>query len=244
MQSSMALTGRREHEAMGEKVVIAIDGPAGAGKSTVAKKVAQQLGYVYIDTGAMYRAVAWKATQAGISAEQEEALTVLLENLQLELLPGEGAAKVLVDGVDVSEAIRSPEISRLVSIYAQQPQVRKALLAMQREMGAAGGVVMDGRDIGTAVFPQAEVKVFLTASLQERAHRRWLELQAKGESIEESLVAAEMESRDKQDEQRELAPLVQAADAYLLDTSGLSIDDVVGKITGLCQVCRDAGKKV
>ena len=240
----MALTGRREHEAMGEKVVVAIDGPAGAGKSTVAKKVAQQLGYVYIDTGAMYRAVAWKATQAGISAEQEEALTVLLENLQLELLPGEGAAKVLVDGVDVSEAIRSPEISRLVSIYAQQPQVRKALLAMQREMGAAGGVVMDGRDIGTAVFPQAEVKVFLTASLQERAHRRWLELQAKGESIEESLVAAEMESRDKQDEQRELAPLVQAADAYLLDTSGLSIDDVVGKITGLCQVCRDAGKKV
>ena len=103
---------------------------------------------------------------------------------------------------------------------------------------------MDGRDIGTAVFPQAEVKVFLTASLQERAHRRWLELQAKGEVLEESLVAAEMESRDKQDEQRELAPLVQAADAYLLDTSGLSIDDVVAKITGLCQVYRDAGKKV
>lgn len=240
----MALTGRREYEFMGKKVVIAIDGPAGAGKSTVAKKVAQQLGYVYIDTGAMYRAVAWKATQAGIGADQEEELAVLLEKLQLELLPGEGAAKVLVGGVDVSEAIRSPEISRQVSVYAQQPQVRKTLLSLQREMGAAGGVVMDGRDIGTAVFPQAEVKVFLTASLQERAHRRWLELQAKGEVLEESLVAAEMESRDKQDEQRELAPLVQAADAYLLDTSGLSIDDVVAKITGLCQVYRDAGKKV
>ena len=227
-----------------KKIAIAVDGPAGAGKSSISKVVANTLGYLYIDTGAMYRAVAWKATQAGIGADQEEELAVLLEKLQLELLPGEGAAKVLVGGVDVSEAIRSPEISRQVSVYAQQPQVRKTLLSLQREMGAAGGVVMDGRDIGTAVFPQAEVKVFLTASLQERAHRRWLELQAKGEAIEESLVAAEMESRDKQDEQRELAPLVQAADAYLLDTSGLSIDDVVAKITGLCQVYRDAGKKV
>nr|WP_320145832.1 (d)CMP kinase [uncultured Anaeromusa sp.] len=229
---------------MEKKVVIAIDGPAGAGKSTVAKMVAQQLGYVYIDTGAMYRAVAWKATQVGIGAEQHEALANMLKEFHLELLPSEGAAKVIVDGVDVSEAIRRPEISRQVSIYAQQPQVRKALLSMQREMGAAGGVVMDGRDIGTAVFPQAEVKVFLTASLQERAHRRWLELQAKGESIEEAIVAAEMESRDKQDEERELAPLVQAEDAYLLDTSGLGIHDVVAEIAGLCQACRDAGKKV
>lgn len=213
-----------------KELVIAIDGPAGAGKSTIAKLVAAELGYIYIDTGAMYRAVAWKTLQTATSASDTEKIAVLTENLQIKLTNDNGQVGVLVDGVDVGEAIRTPEISRLVPVVAAIPSVRSVLLQRQREMAVKGGVVMDGRDIGTAVLPDAEVKVFLTASIEERARRRWLELKNKGFEVSLVELQAEIAARDKQDYERETAPLCQAADAELLDTTGLTIEGVTAAI--------------
>ena len=213
-----------------KELVIAIDGPAGAGKSTIAKLVAAELGYIYIDTGAMYRAVAWKTLQTATSASDTEKIAVLTENLQIKLTNDNGQVGVLVDGVDVGEAIRTPEISRLVPVVAAIPGVRSVLLQRQREMAVKGGVVMDGRDIGTAVLPDAEVKVFLTASIEERARRRWLELKNKGFEVSLVELQAEIAARDKQDYERETAPLCQAADAELLDTTGLTIEGVTAAI--------------
>ncbi len=213
-----------------KKLVIAIDGPAGAGKSTIARLVAAELGYLYIDTGAMYRAVAWKTLQTGTAESDAKRIGALTENLQIELINNNGQTGVLVDGVDVSEAIRTPEISRLVPVVAAIPEVRAILLQRQREMAVKGGVVMDGRDIGTAVLPDAEVKIFLTASIEERARRRWLELKNKGFDVSLGDLQTEIAARDKQDYERETAPLCQANDAELLDTTGLTIEDVTAAI--------------
>lgn len=217
-----------------KKLVVAIDGPAGAGKSTVARIVAQKLDYTYIDTGAMYRAVAWKTVHSSIVAQNSAAVAEIAQNMDLKLTSQAGKTVVRVDGTDISEAIRTPAISQLVSVIAQNPAVRQAMMVLQRQMAAAGGVVMDGRDIGTHVLPDADIKIFLTASIAERAARRWKELSAKGYSIDLEQIEKDIACRDRQDCEREIAPLIQAKDAVLLDTTRLTIDDAVAFIIKIC----------
>ena len=210
--------------------VIAIDGPAGAGKSTVAKKVAAALDFVYIDTGAMYRAVTSRVLELEIEGSDAARITELSQRVNIRLLQEAGTLKVLADGKDVTTAIRTPEVTALVPTVSQVPAVRQAMVRLQREMAAAGRAVIDGRDIGTVVTPDACAKIFLTASAAERARRRFLELKEKGYEPDIQVLQAEMEERDRQDSERELAPLVQADDAVLVDTTGLSIDAVVRRI--------------
>ncbi len=215
--------------------VIAIDGPAGAGKSTVAKMVAEKLGFVYIDTGAMYRAVACSALQQKLSPEDVAGISALAQRICVRFVKEAGVLRVRADGSDVTEAIRTPEVTALVPEISQNPLVREAMVRLQREMAADGKVVLDGRDIGTVVIPQACAKIFLTASPQERARRRWLEMKDKGYDQDLAALQAEMEQRDKQDSERELAPLLQAPDAQLVDTTGLSIEAVVALIVEVYQ---------
>ncbi|HWR38052.1 MAG TPA: (d)CMP kinase [Patescibacteria group bacterium] len=219
-----------------KKLTIAIDGPAGAGKSTVAKLVAERLNYIYIDTGAMYRSVAWQALQKQqtVSVTEEKKVAVLAENMKLTFDYTGGKLTVCVDGINVTDAIRSPEVTALVPEVAMLPALRQVLVRIQQEMARAGGVVMDGRDIGTHVLPNADLKLFLTASIQERAKRRWLELSGKQIAVDLNQLTAEIAERDRQDSEREAAPLVQAADALLLDTTALSLNEVVQKIVDLC----------
>ncbi len=209
-------------------MTIAIDGPAGSGKSTVARAVADRLGYLYIDTGAMYRAVAYRALRDGVSIADEERLTQLAEGMQMEFVhEADGTLRLIVDGEDVSEAIRTPVVSQLASPVSVLAGVRQRLVALQRQMGADGRVVMEGRDIQTVVFPEAEVKIFLTASDDQRARRRHLELRQRGEEITFEQVKREMQERDQRDSQRSLAPLARAPDAVEIDTDRKSIDEVV-----------------
>ena len=207
------------------KKIIAVDGPAGAGKSTVSKIVAAKLGYTYIDTGAMYRAVALKSSRSC------EDLVDIIDNTEIEL---DDRARVFLDGVEVTKEIRTPEISKLASDVSKFPFVRKKLTELQRKMATRGAVIMDGRDIGTQVLPNADLKIFLTASLDERARRRFEELQAKGQTADLAAVKKEIALRDKQDSEREFAPLKQAEDAILIDSTNLTIDEVAGKILTLC----------
>ncbi|MFD0958792.1 (d)CMP kinase [Paenibacillus chungangensis] len=216
-----------------DRINIAIDGPAGAGKSTVARLVAGQLGYIYIDTGAMYRAVTLSAQRLAIAADQDEALSLLLDKLEIALIRGEEGQSVLVNGEDVTADIRSLEVTREVSYYAASQSIREVLASLQREMAARKGVVMDGRDIGTHVLPDAEVKVFLTASARERALRRYKEMNNHEISLDE--LEAEIAKRDYLDTKREIAPLIQAEDAYVLDSSGMTIEEVVADIIRLCR---------
>jgi cytidylate kinase len=220
---------------MRRKLTIAIDGPAGAGKSTVAQLVAQRLGYVYIDTGAMYRAVTLQALRAKADLFCEAELSELAQCVNINLKNQQGEAKPLVylDGEDVTREIRTPEISRHVSQVAQITGVRKRMAELQRQMGKSGGVVMDGRDIGTHVLPWAEIKIFLTASIEERALRRGKELREKGYQVDMEALKAEIGNRDQMDMERETAPLIQAPDAVLLDSTLLNIDGVVDRILGL-----------
>lgn len=220
---------------------IAIDGPAGAGKSTVARLVAEKLGYVYIDTGAMYRALAWAAKQQGIPVEDETSVSNLLKNGQIRLHRSAGGQKVYWNGIDVSEEIRTPEVSQFASIVASHAEVRRLMLLLQREMAKNGNVVMDGRDIGTHVLPDAEVKIFLTASIQERALRRYHELAAKGIRADLALLEREIAERDKRDMEREVAPLRPAEDAHLIDSSQLAVDEVVERIL---QICKQTGETI
>ena len=206
--------------------VIAVDGPAGAGKSTVSKIVASKLGFTYIDTGAMYRAVGLKLLQSG-EPLTEKFLAELTEDVEIKL---DEAARVFLDGVEVTKEIRTPEVSKLASDVSKYGFVRKKLTELQREMAAAGSVIMDGRDIGTQVLPNADVKIFLTASLQERARRRFEELRAKGQTVNLADVEKEIALRDEQDSTREIAPLVQADDAILIDSTNLTVEEVVEKI--------------
>lgn len=226
---------------MKKKLQIAIDGPAGAGKSTVAKAVAQKLGIFYLDTGAMYRAIACKALKTGVPVDNEEEVGSLAERTEIGL-DHSAERHIWCDGLDYTDEIRSPEVSRTVPIIAAYPRVRQRLVSLQRREAELGAVVMDGRDIGTHVLPQADLKIFLTASPAERARRRWLELKAKGQNLTLEEVLSDMETRDKKDSERAESPLEPAADAQILDTTGLSIDDIVSKIVGCVSDILKQGK--
>lgn len=218
---------------MNKRISIAIDGPAAAGKSTVAKIVAEKLTYVYIDTGAMYRALTFKALKEGVALDDEPELISLLNGTTIELLPGEAGQKVLIDGVEVTNEIRTAEVTNQVSYASVHEQVRKEMVKRQQLFAMDGGVVMDGRDIGTHVLPNAEVKVFLLASVEERAQRRHAENIQKGFPSDLAKLEQEIAARDKIDSEREVAPLKKAEDAVEIDTTSLSITDVVEKIMDL-----------
>lgn len=214
--------------------LIAIDGPAGAGKSVTARQVAMRLGFTYLDTGAMYRAVAWKALQTGTPTEDEAALAELARRMNLVFAPLnlDGTQGVTVDGEEVTAEIRLPDVSALTSQVSAFPAVRRVIVEQQRRIAekAAEGVVLEGRDIGTVVFPDAPLKVFLTAGPEERARRRCAELQAKGLAADYERTLAEQQERDARDSQRADSPLTQAKDAMVLNTDGLSIEEVVSTI--------------
>lgn len=217
-----------------KKIVVAIDGPAGAGKSTVAQIAAKKLGFTYIDTGAMYRAVAWKTLQQKKEVT-DELIVEVVKDIKVRLQYADGATKVFVDDYEVTGEIRTPEINAIVSQVAALGPVREKMVAQQREMAENDSVLMDGRDIATNVLPNADVKIFLTASIEERARRRFKEMQEKGFSVEFEKLKADIAARDKADSEREISPLVQAEDAELLDTSDMSIDEVVQAILDRCK---------
>lgn len=206
---------------------IAIDGPAGAGKSSVAKVLARRLGCIYLDTGAMYRAVTWLALQKQVAFDDMDGIKDLLQTIELEFKDVDGMQHLYCNGTDVTEAIRTPEISANVSAVSMIPQVREAMTAQQQKIAAGSDVLMDGRDIGTTVLPDARYKFFLTASLEERARRRALELEQKGIAVDMEQLIADIALRDKKDSEREVSPLKQAEDAVLIDTSSLTFDEVV-----------------
>lgn len=212
-------------------VVITIDGPAGAGKSTVSRLVARRLDFVYLDTGAMYRAVALAAKKNGVDLEDHQSLGALCDKLDISFDNTTDPPRILLDSRDISREIRTPEIDMLASRVSAIKEVREAMTSLQRKVAAeAGKVVAEGRDMGTVVFPNARWKFFLTATLDERARRRYEELIQRGEKISKSNVAKEMKKRDEQDSNRALAPLKPADDAMIIDTTNLSIDQVVNRI--------------
>lgn len=217
--------------------VVAIDGPAASGKSTTARLAAERLGFLYLDTGAMYRAVTWKALALGIDPDDVVALADLVGRIRVQVIAGEHGGSVLVDGEDVTERIREPRISRAVSRVASVPAVRRAMVEIQRGIGRSGAVVVEGRDIGTVVFPDARVKVYLAASLEERAERRLAELRRAG--VEQSLeeLMREIGARDELDSAREDSPLRRAPDAVLVDTTRLTIAQQVDEVV---RVVREA----
>src|SRR5579863_3181319 len=208
------------------KLIIAIDGPVGSGKSTLARRVADMLRYVYVDTGAMYRAIALKALRRGISLESSDALVSLARDTHIDLRAQEGAQQVFLDGEDVTAAIRGPEVSQAASKVAVVPGVRHVLVAEQRRAGEQGGVVMEGRDIGSVVLPDADLKIFLTASPEVRAERRWREHQQKGDAIDLARTLEEIHERDRRDRERETSPLVRAADAVVVDSTAMEPEEV------------------
>jgi len=219
------------------RIKIAIDGPAGAGKSTLARLLGEKLGIPYIDTGAIYRALALKAYRMGISEDDEENLAKLARDLKIEFKRDDRGMRVYLDGEDVSEAIRTPEITRLSSPVSKHPKVREALLELQRKLAENGGV-MEGRDIGTVILPDADVKIFLTASAKVRALRRYLELKEKGYEVNLEDLEKEIEERDRRDSTRSVAPLRMAEDAILLNTDNLTIEEMVGEaLRIICEKC-------
>jgi cytidylate kinase len=214
----------------GQQNIVTIDGPSGVGKSTVSRRVAAELGYTYLDTGAMYRAVAYGCRQAGVDTSDTSAVKALLDNLDITLLAPESGGddiRVLLNGTDISSAIRTPEMGMLASTVSALPPVRARLTAMQQAMGTAGQLVAEGRDTGTVVFPRAAWKFFLDAKPEERARRRIEQLRAKGEQVDEQELLAQIIKRDRDDRERAIAPLAKAADAVVVDTSHLNIDQVV-----------------
>lgn len=224
-------------------IIIAVDGPSGAGKSTLSRALSKRLGYLEIDTGAMYRAMAWLARENGLDLTDGQALQEFCRSAEVELCQENGSTRVMANGRDVTSEIRSPEISMLTSRISSLRPVREAMVSLQRRMGTKGGVILDGRDIGTVVFPDAELKFFLSASSEERGRRRFLELQAKGEQISLEETIRSVVQRDRQDSERELAPLRQADDAIPIDSTGLTIDEVVALMEQAFHE-RTAGKDV
>ena len=216
---------------MAKTISIAIDGPAGAGKSTIAKRLAKELGYYYVDTGAIYRTVAYFMDLLGIAPKDVDGVTRYIDELTIEIeYDEEGQQHMIMNGMDVTGDIRTPDISQKASLISAHAVVRDMLLDMQRDVARKHNVIMDGRDIGTVVLPRANVKIFLTASAEVRAQRRHLELQAKGSKDSFEKVLAEIKQRDHQDSTREIAPLKQAKDALLVDTSNMDIDAVITEI--------------
>lgn len=216
---------------MVKPIQIAIDGPAGAGKSSVAKALAKRLNFIYLDTGAMYRAVTYCALQQGIAFDDEQAIEQLLQEIQLQFKEdADGNQSLWCNGKDISQAIRTGEVSSHVSAIAMLPVVRREMVRQQQRIAADHDVIMDGRDIGTTVLPQAQYKFFLTASLEERARRRGSELEEKGEIVDYEQLKEEIAIRDKKDSQREVSPLQKAADAILIDTSNLDFLAVIEKL--------------
>ena len=214
-----------------DTMVIAIDGPSGAGKSTVARLLAERLGYLYVDTGAMYRTVALKARQAGLETGDEDSLRALCQSLDIQFRPDRTGMRVLCNGEDVTEAIRTPEMSLLASDISKVPVVRKTMVRLQRRLAGKGGAVFEGRDIGTVVFPRAPLKFFIDADPQTRGRRRYEELKKRGEAVGLNETIRESERRDLNDRTRVLAPLKKAGDAVYIDTTHLTIEQVVDQMT-------------
>jgi cytidylate kinase len=212
---------------MAVQVIVAIDGPSGAGKSTVGKMLARELGYIYIDTGAMYRALGWKAVKEGVALKEGPELKDFCAHTDVTLRQDGGELRVYVDGEDVSPYIRTPEMSMAASAISAQPSVRARLLELQRQMGRGGGVVLEGRDIGTVVFPEAKAKFYLDADPVQRAERRYAELKAKGDDVSLERIIEEVKKRDYDDSHRAIAPLKKADDAVVVDSSRMSAEEVV-----------------
>ena len=213
-----------------EYISVAIDGPSGAGKSTVARAVAARMGYVYVDTGAMYRAIGLAVYRRGIAGEDTAGIIASLPTVDISLAYQDGMQHVLLNGEDVSEAIRTPEIAQYASKVSAVPEVRRFLLDVQRDMEKNSNILMDGRDIGTVILPDAPVKIFLTASAKTRAERRYRELKEKGQQVTLEGVLADIQARDRQDTTRAVAPLRQADDAVLLDTSALDLEQSIAAV--------------
>ena len=213
-------------------MIIAIDGPAGSGKSTVAKIVAEKLNFRYIDTGSMYRSVAWKSLEKNTALRDEDAVADIASKVKIELVPGKDGQLVFVDGKNITDQLKVEEISRGAAIVAAQPMIREIMTTKQRKLGKQGKVVMDGRDIGTVVFPQADKKFFLDADPKERGRRRFIELKEKDQvkNTDLSTIIAQIVQRDHEDRSRKIAPLKQAKDAMLIDTTHLSVDQVAEEI--------------
>ena len=226
-------------------ISIAIDGPAGAGKSTVAKKVSAKLGFIYVDTGALYRAVGLYVLRKGASTTDQDAVTPLLADIRVELKFIDGAQRVFLNGEDVSESIRQNEVSMAASNVSAIPSVRAFLFDLQRKIAEENNIVMDGRDIGTVVLPHADAKIFLTATAEERARRRYLELEEKGQTVDYDQLLAEIKERDHNDSTRAIAPLKQAEDAVLVDTSKLPLEEAITCVMDtVAGILKEKGKQL
>lgn len=215
---------------MNKTTAIAIDGPAGAGKSTIARRLAEKLGYIYVDTGALYRTVAYCVLKNGINPDEKDKVTALLSGVRVDIVYRAGEQRVLLDGEDVSELIRTPEVSEAASKTSAIPEVREYLLSLQRRIADENNVVMDGRDIATVVLPNAKVKIFLTANAEIRARRRYDELIQKGSKVTYEDVLADLKERDYRDMTREIAPLKPSAESVTVDTSELSLEESVAAL--------------
>ena len=217
---------------------IAIDGPAGAGKSTIAKLAAKELGFIYIDTGAMYRTIALYLLREHVDCEDEQALSEALRSIEVEISYTDGVQQLILNGENVTDLIRTEEVSQMASVSSAKPQVRQKLLQLQRTAAEKYDVIMDGRDIGTVILPDAQLKIYLTASIEERARRRYMEMQEKGIECDLHEIESDIAERDERDMNREVSPLKQAEDAVLIDSSHMTITDVCEKI---CELARNAG---